>query len=104
MLLETVEVSVELALAGLVVFALVYGAYRMMRRRVTWAGVLFTAVLLIILVGALPLPQTSALTGVRSWLLAVPGERGRTGYSARDCAGNGGHWRAGTDRTGSFLS
>jgi hypothetical protein len=79
MLLETVEVSVESALAGLVVFALVYGAYRMMRRRVTWTGVLFTAVLLIILVGALPLPQTSALTGVRSWLLAVPVSAGARG-------------------------
>ncbi len=79
MLLETVEVSVESALAGLVVFALVYGAFRMMRRRVTWAGVLFTAVLLIILVGALPLPQTSALAGVRSWLLAVPVSAGARG-------------------------
>ena len=79
MLLETVEVSVESALAGLVVFALVYGAYRMMRRRVTWAGVLFTIVLLIILLGALPLPQTSALTAVRSWLLAVPVSAGARG-------------------------
>jgi len=79
MLLETVEVSVESALAGLVVFALVWGAYRMMRRRITWASVLFTIVLLIILVGALPLPQTSALIGVRSWLLAVPVSAGARG-------------------------
>ena len=79
MLLETVEVSVESALAGLVVFALVYGAYRMMRRRVTWAGVLFTIVLLIILLGALPLPQTSFVTAARNWLLAVPVSAGARG-------------------------
>jgi hypothetical protein len=78
-LLETVEVSVESALAGLVVFALVWGAFRMMRRRITWTSVLFTIVLLIILVGALPLPQTSALIGVRSWLLAVPVSAGARG-------------------------
>lgn len=79
MLVETVQVSVESALAGLVVFALVYGAYRLMRRRVTWSGMLFTVVLLIILVGALPLPQTSALTQIRAWLLAVPVSAGARG-------------------------
>jgi hypothetical protein len=31
-LLETVQVSIESSLAGLVLFALVYGAYRMMYR------------------------------------------------------------------------
>ncbi len=79
MLLETVEVSVESALAGLVVFALVYGAYRMMRRRVTWSGVLFTLVLLIVLLGALPLPQVAFLSDVRNWLLAVPVSAGARG-------------------------
>ncbi|MEP7293531.1 MAG: hypothetical protein ABI835_17225 [Chloroflexota bacterium] len=78
-LLETVGVSVESALAGLIVFALVYGAYRMMRRRVTWSAVLFTLALLIILVGALPLPQVGALTQVRAWLLAVPVSAGARG-------------------------
>ena len=78
-LLETVQVSVESALAGLVVFALVYGAYRLMRRRVTWGGILFTVVLLIILIGALPLPQVSFLASVREWLFAVPVSAGARG-------------------------
>jgi hypothetical protein len=78
-LLETVQVSVESALAGLVVFALVYGAYRLMRRRVTWAGILFTFVLLIILLGALPLPQIAILSDARAWLLAVPVSAGARG-------------------------
>jgi hypothetical protein len=78
-LLETVQISIESALAGLVLFALVYGAYRMMRRRVTWAGILFTLILLILLLGALPLPQVSFLASIRDWLLAVPVSAGARG-------------------------
>jgi len=79
MLLESVQVSIESALAGLVLFALVYGAYRMMRRRVTWWGMLFTVVLLIILIGALPLPGATGLFSLRDWLLAVPVSAGARG-------------------------
>ncbi len=76
-LLETVQVALESALAGLVLFALVYGAYRYMRRGVTWGGILFTVVLLIMLIGVLP--GSGTIGQIRAWLLAVPvsaGERG----------------------------
>ncbi len=76
-LLETVQVALESALAGLVLFALVYGAYRYMRRGVTWSGILFTVVLLIMLIGVLP--GSGTIGQIRAWLLAVPvsaGERG----------------------------
>ncbi|KXK24413.1 MAG: hypothetical protein UZ15_CFX003000233 [Chloroflexi bacterium OLB15] len=56
-LLRDVEGSIESALAALLVFALVYGAYRLMRRGVTWAALLFTLALLITLLGALPFSQ-----------------------------------------------
>jgi hypothetical protein len=78
-LLESVQVSIESALAGLVLFALVYGAYRLMRRRVTWWGMLFTLVLLIILIGALPLSGLGTFTVLRDWLLAVPVSAGARG-------------------------
>lgn len=78
-LLETVQVSVESALAGLLLFALVYGAYRMLRRRVTWAGILFVTVLLIVLIGAIPLPGVSAVKTVSDWLMAVPVSAGARG-------------------------
>jgi hypothetical protein len=78
-LLETVQVSIESALAGLLLFALVYGAYRMMRRRVTWTAILFTLVLLIVLLGALPLPDAGAFTLASDWLLAVPVSAGARG-------------------------
>lgn len=79
MLMETVQVSIESALTGLIVFALVFGAFRMMRRRVTWSAVLFTLALLVILVGALPLAEVGWLTQFRNWLLAVPVSAGARG-------------------------
>jgi hypothetical protein len=78
-LLEGVQVSIESALAGLLLFALVYGAYRLMHRRVTWTATLFTLVLIIILIGALPLAQVGALAQIRAWLLAVPVSAGARG-------------------------
>ncbi|MDZ4766509.1 MAG: hypothetical protein SGI73_18385 [Chloroflexota bacterium] len=78
-LLESAQLSVESALAALLVFALVYGAYRMMRRRVTWGAVLFTIALLIVLIGALPLSEVGAVAQLRAWLLAVPVSAGARG-------------------------
>lgn len=78
-LLETVQISLESALAGLVLFALVYGAARLMRRRVTWWAMLFTAMIIILLLGALPLAAVGGLTSIRNWLLAVPVSAGARG-------------------------
>jgi len=81
LLLESVQVSIESALAGLVLFALVHGAYRLMRRRVTGSGLLFTLVLLLILTGALPFttPGMRVVSLIRDWLLAVPVSAGARG-------------------------
>jgi uncharacterized membrane protein YjjP (DUF1212 family) len=78
-LLENVQVSIESALAGLLLFALVYGAYRTLRNRPTGWGVLFTLALLIILVAALPLPGFQLLSNVRDWLMDVPVSAGARG-------------------------
>jgi hypothetical protein len=78
-LFETVQVSIESALAGLVLFALVYGAYRLLHRRVTWSGIIFTLVLIVLLVGALPLPGLGLIASIRDWLLVVPVSAGARG-------------------------
>lgn len=78
-LLETVQISLESALAGLVLFALVYGAVRLMRRRVTWWAMLFTVMIIILLLGALPLAAVGGLASIRNWLLAVPVSAGARG-------------------------
>jgi hypothetical protein len=79
MLLNTVQVSIESALAALVLFALVYGAATIMRRRTSIAGILFVVAVLIVLIGALPLQMTGGVTSVRDWLLAVPVNAGARG-------------------------
>lgn len=78
-LLETVQLSVESALAGVLFFALVYGAYRMMRHRVSWSAALFLLVLLIVLIAALPLSGTDAVRDLRDWLLEIPVSAGARG-------------------------
>jgi hypothetical protein len=80
-LLDSVEVSIESSLAALLLFSLVYGAYRLMRNRVTWTNLLFTVVLLVVLLGALPLPGSgiSLLAQVRDWLMTVPVSAGARG-------------------------
>lgn len=80
-LLDSVQISIESALAALVLFALVYGAYRMLRRRVTPGALLFVLSLLIVLLGALPLPGAgiSFLATLRDWWLNVPVSAGLRG-------------------------
>jgi len=79
LLLNSIQVPVESALAGLLFFALVYGAYRLLHRRFTWTGLLFIIILLVMLVGALPLDQFGLARQVREWLLSVPASAGARG-------------------------
>ena len=79
LVLEHLQIAIESALASLLVFALVYGAYRLLRDRVTWSAVLFTMVLLIVLVGALPLANAGFFVQVRAWMMAVPVSAGARG-------------------------
>jgi len=76
---EAVQVSLESALAALLVFFLVYAAYRLMRRQVTVWSVLFTLAVLVALVGWIPLEETEALADVRAWLVRVPVSAGARG-------------------------
>jgi hypothetical protein len=76
---ESVQVSLESALAALLVFFLVYAAYRLMRRRVTVWNVAFSAVVVVILLGSIPLNKTDALADVRDWLIRVPVSAGARG-------------------------
>jgi hypothetical protein len=79
LLLNYVQVSIESALAALLLFALVYGAYRILHRRFTWAGLVFVGALLIMLVGALPLEELGILKQIREWMLTVPASAGARG-------------------------
>jgi hypothetical protein len=76
---EAVQVSLESALASLVLFFLVYAAYRLMRRRMTGWNVLFSLAVVIVLLGWIPLKNMDALADVRDWLVRVPVSAGARG-------------------------
>jgi len=67
---EAVQVSIESALAGLLVFFLVFAGYRLMRRGVSVWNVLFTSAVVVALVGWIPWAIWS-LRGVLEWLVSV---------------------------------
>jgi hypothetical protein len=79
MLLDTVQVSIESALAALVLFALVYGAATVLRRRTSVGGILFVVAVLIVLIGAIPMQMFGGVATVRDWLMAVPVNAGARG-------------------------
>jgi hypothetical protein len=78
-LLEKVQFPVEAALAGLLLFALVAGAFRMMRERVTWSATLFIVTLLLVLLSALPATNGETVQDVYEWLLDIPVTAGARG-------------------------
>lgn len=78
-LLESVQVSIESSLAALLLFALVYGAYRLLHRRPSWWGALFLLSLMIVLLGTLPFAEVSAFAPIREWFLSVPVSAGARG-------------------------
>jgi hypothetical protein len=78
-LLNNVQVAIESSLAALILFALVYGAYRLLHRRLSWWGALFLLATVIVLLGALPLGDVSAIAPVRDWLMSIPVSAGARG-------------------------
>lgn len=73
--------ATQAALAGLVVFSLVYAAVRMFDRQPGLTTTSFLLVVVIVLLGWLPISliQGSPLPGLRNWLLAVPATAGARG-------------------------
>jgi len=78
-LLENIQTTLESALAALVFFALVYGAFRMLRRQITFYGILFVLTIEIVLIGALPAAQFAPLRAFTEWLINVPVNAGARG-------------------------
>src|SRR5262249_5868482 len=77
--MDTVQVVIESALAGLLTFFLVYTAYALLRRRFNGWNALFLAALVLVLVGYIPLSNLELLSTFRNWLLTVPVSAGTRG-------------------------
>jgi hypothetical protein len=76
---ESVQVSLESALAAMLVFFLVYAAFRLMRRRVTIWHALFSLTVVIVLAGSIPIEGSTRLADLREWLVRVPVSAGARG-------------------------
>ena len=78
---QTVQVTVESALGGILFFSLLYAAFRVMRRKPDVWLALFVLVIVIVLIGwsSWPLPGGEALKGLGVWLGDVPAEAGARG-------------------------
>lgn len=74
-LLEAVQVPIESALAALLFLSMVQGGARVLSKRADIWGLLFVAVMVLVLLGSLPMEsmeQMQALRAWSDWLLAVP--------------------------------
>ena len=71
-LLEAVQVPIESALAALLFLSLAHGGSRVMQKRADVWGLLFVAVVIIVLLGSLPLAELAPVKAWSDWLMAVP--------------------------------
>ena len=71
-LLEAVQLPIESALAALLFVSLAHGGARVMQKRADVWGLLFVAVVLIVLVGSIPLAELAPVKAWSDWLMAVP--------------------------------
>ncbi len=77
---QVAQVVLQSAMVGLLLFFLVYAAYRLMRQHVNWANVLFITAVLVAILGYLPISDNmTALSDFRDWLLRVPATAGARG-------------------------
>ncbi len=71
-LLEAVQVPIESALAALLFLSLAHGGSRVIQKRADVWGLLFVAVVLVVLLGSLPLADLALVKAWSDWLMAVP--------------------------------
>lgn len=78
-LFEAVQVSLESALAALLVFFLVYAAYRLMRRDVSVWSTIFALSVIVVLLGWIPATRLEKVGVLRDWIVEVPVSAGARG-------------------------
>jgi hypothetical protein len=74
--LDTVQVALETAFSGLVLFSLVYGAVTITNRRPSWTSLLFVLTVVTVLIGSLPFAELQPVARVVGWINAVPVDAG----------------------------
>jgi len=78
---ENIQLPIETSLMALVAISLTYAATRLLGRRLNFMSAVFVAVVLILLVGAIPLVTSNfdLVATFRQWILSVPSVGGARG-------------------------
>ncbi len=71
-LLEAVQLPIESALAALLFVSLVHGSSRVMGKRNDIWGLLFVAVVVVVLLASLPLAELAPVKAWSDWLMRIP--------------------------------
>lgn len=74
--LEEVQIALELAFSGLVLFSLVYGASSLLSRRPRWSSALFILTTVGMLIASVTLTPSSQWSAVVEWVNTVPVDAG----------------------------
>jgi hypothetical protein len=74
--LDSLQLAMETAFSGLILFSLVYGGVTITNRRASWTSLLFVLTVITVLLGALPFAELQPVTRLSEWLNAVPVDAG----------------------------
>ena len=72
---ENIQLPIESSLMAIIAVSLTYAAIRLLSRRLNFMSVVFSVVVIILLVGAIPAVAASdfnILSSIRNWVLSVP--------------------------------
>ncbi len=75
-LLENVQLPIESSLAALLCVTLVAGGARVLSKRSDIWGLLFVAVVLVVLLDSMPLPEVAPVSALSDWLMRIPVQAG----------------------------
>lgn len=78
---ENIQLPVETSLMAIIAISLTYAATRLFARRLNFMSTIFLAVVLVLLIGAIPAVASNfgLLTDIRDWILQVPAVGGARG-------------------------
>jgi hypothetical protein len=72
---ENIQLPIESSLMAIIAISLTYAAIRLLSRRLNFMSVVFSVVLIILLVGAIPAVAASdfnIISSIRNWIMSVP--------------------------------
>ena len=72
---ENIQLPIESSLMAIIAVSLTYAAIRLLSRRLNFMSVVFSVVVIILLVGAIPAVAASdfnILSSIRNWVMSVP--------------------------------